>query len=124
LLNGVPTALLLSVPWSVWNSLRLAELAGNEFRSGKSAVVFAEYSLRTESLFAQVFADGLRHLEHIQSGFSKHWLQLFIGYNFPPLLWVAAGIWERVIPVPRPIVERALKALEPFLEKRRLSFSS
>jgi len=35
-----------------------------------------------------VFADGLRHLEHIQSGFSKHWLQLFIGYNFPPLLWV------------------------------------
>jgi hypothetical protein len=32
-----------------------------------------------------VFADGLRHLEHIQSGFSKHWLQLFIGYNLPPL---------------------------------------
>jgi hypothetical protein len=32
LLNGLPTALLLSVPWSVWNSLRLAELAGSEFR--------------------------------------------------------------------------------------------
>jgi hypothetical protein len=35
-----------------------------------------------------MFADSLGHLEHVQSGFSKHWFQLFIGYNFPPLLWV------------------------------------
>src|SRR5882724_11471855 len=35
-----------------------------------------------------MFANRLRHLEHAQSGFSKDWLQLSIGYNFPPLLWV------------------------------------
>lgn len=35
-----------------------------------------------------MFADGLRHLKHVQSGFSEHWLQLVIGYNFPPLLRV------------------------------------
>jgi hypothetical protein len=35
-----------------------------------------------------VFADGLRHLEHVQSGLSKDWFQLFIGYDLTPLLWV------------------------------------
>jgi hypothetical protein len=34
------------------------------------------------------------------------------------------GIWERLIPVPQPIVERALKALEPLLKRRCLSSSS
>jgi hypothetical protein len=44
--------------------------------------------IANRSLFTQVFANGLCHLEHIQSGFSKNWLQLFIGYDLPTLLWV------------------------------------
>ncbi|HMH05620.1 MAG TPA: hypothetical protein VK579_02960, partial [Terriglobales bacterium] len=43
---------------------------------------------RNRSLFTPMFADRLRHLEHAQSGFSKDWFQLFIGYDLTPLLWV------------------------------------
>jgi hypothetical protein len=46
------------------------------------------FRVANRSLFSQVFANGLRHLKHIQSGFSKDWFQLVIGYNFPSLLWV------------------------------------
>jgi hypothetical protein len=35
-----------------------------------------------------MLANRLRHLEHVQSGFSKDWFQLFIGYDLTPLLWV------------------------------------
>ena len=35
-----------------------------------------------------MLADGFRHLEHIQSGFSKDLFQLIIGHDLPPLVWV------------------------------------
>jgi hypothetical protein len=115
-------------------------LFGNEFRSEQAAAPLTKFLLANRSLFTQVFANGLRHLEHIQSSLSKDWFQLVIGYNFPPLLRVlqlilfdvgttpfsrpVGGIWERPTPAPRPIVETALKALEPSSRKRRLSFAS
>src|SRR5437016_11514423 len=58
----------------------------NQFRSGQGSGI--RNSEGESSLFTKVFADGLRHLEHVQSGFPKDWFQLFIGYDLTPLLWV------------------------------------
>ena len=54
----------------------------------KAAALGIGNSEGESSLFTKVFADGLRHLEHVQSGFPKDWFQLFIGYDLTPLLWV------------------------------------
>jgi hypothetical protein len=85
-----------------------------------------------------VLADGFRHLEHIQSGFSKDLFQLIIGHDLPPLIWVLqfmlfdvgphllrdlVGIWERVIPISQPVVVRALRVREPSSKRQCLSFS-
>jgi hypothetical protein len=67
--------------------LRSGELTGKQFRSGQGSGIRNSEG-ESSFLFTKVFADGLRHLEHIQSGFSKDWFQLFIGYDLTPLLWV------------------------------------
>jgi hypothetical protein len=86
LLNGVSGRLTDPYPrgqhWS-----RIA-LWGTVPDADKAAALGIRNSEGEPSLFTKVFADGLRHLEHIQSGFSKDWFQLFIGYDLTPLLWV------------------------------------
>jgi hypothetical protein len=41
-----------------------------------------------------VLANGFRHLEHIQSGFSKDLFQLIIGHDLPPLIWVLFMLFD------------------------------
>jgi len=83
LLNGVSGRLTDSCPRVV--GMQQARALGNWL--GQEPALGIRNSDES-SLFTKVFADGLRHLEHIQSGFSKDWFQLFIGYDLTPLLWV------------------------------------
>ena len=54
--------------------LRSGELAGKPVPGAdKAAALGIRNSEGESSLFTQMFADRLRHLEHIQSGFPKDW---------------------------------------------------
>jgi hypothetical protein len=97
-------------PRSAWSSLPPSGIVRQRVPERTSGGSLCRILISNRSLFTQVFADGLRHLEPVQSGFSKScalaarempgfvfrwgipdWLQLFIGYDLPPLLWV----WHR-----------------------------
>jgi len=54
--------------------------------------------------YCLVFADGFGHLKHIQSGFSKDWFQLFIGYDLRRFFGPAVMLLNVRQPSSQPVV--------------------